>query len=243
MPTETTDAHMSRPRRRAWGLLKRKECWTLSWSGRILALALATGIVIALAKGIHPFLAVNTPQNARYLAVEGWVPDYALVEAMEYFKEKGYERLLTTGGQFKGAFEHDEDDTYAHLAAFKLKGFGMDAARLTVVPARLTGRDRTYTTALAVRAWIEESAPEVEAIDVITLSVHARRTRLLYTKALPEHVKTGVIAVRNREYDPKRWWQYSEGVKEIIGEGFAYIYARCLFHPPDPATDQALDRT
>ena len=41
----------------------------------------------------------------------------------------------------------------------------------------------------------------------------------------------GIISVENREYDPKRWWKYSEGVREVIGEGVGYVYARFLFHP------------
>jgi hypothetical protein len=40
-----------------------------------------------------------------------------------------------------------------------------------------------------------------------------------------------VIAVEDREYDPARWWRYSEGVKEVISEGAGYLYARFFFYP------------
>jgi hypothetical protein len=40
-----------------------------------------------------------------------------------------------------------------------------------------------------------------------------------------------VIAVSNPDYDPKDWWRYSDGVREVIGETIAYIYARCFFYP------------
>jgi len=33
-------------------------------------------------------------------------------------------------------------------------------------------------------------------------------------------------------YDPARWWRSSEGVREVLFEGFAYVYAKCLFWPP-----------
>ena len=43
----------------------------------------------------------------------------------------------------------------------------------------------------------------------------------------------GIIAVPNPDYDSSRWWRYSEGVKEVVSESVAYLYARFLFHPKD----------
>ena len=31
------------------------------------------------------------------------------------------------------------------------------------------------------------------------------------------------------DYDPKDWWRYSDGVREVIGESIAYIYANSYF--------------
>jgi hypothetical protein len=42
---------------------------------------------------------------------------------------------------------------------------------------------------------------------------------------LGREVQVGVIAVEPREYDPKRWWRYSEGVKSMISELIALPYA------------------
>ena len=42
----------------------------------------------------------------------------------------------------------------------------------------------------------------------------------------------GIIAVPNPDYDSRHWWQYSEGVREVIGESIAYSYARFFFAPP-----------
>ncbi len=64
--------------------------------------------------------------------------------------------------------------------------------------------------------------------------VHARRTCLLFQKALGHDVAVGVIAVTNPDYDASHWWRYSEGVKDVFAESVAYIYARLLFfYPPD----------
>ena len=41
--------------------------------------------------------------------------------------------------------------------------------------------------------------------------------------------KVGIISVPNPDYDAKHWWRYSEGVKDVISEGAAYLYAKFLF--------------
>jgi hypothetical protein len=35
-----------------------------------------------------------------------------------------------------------------------------------------------------------------------------------------------VIAVANPDYDARHWWRYSEGVRDVISEGIAYLYAK-----------------
>ena len=71
----------------------------------------------------------------------------------------------------------------------------------------------------------------LRSFNVLTLGVHARRSRLLFRKAFGSDLPIGVIAVQNREYDPVRWWSSSEGAKEVISEGVAYLYARFFFSP------------
>ena len=72
---------------------------------------------------------------------------------------------------------------------------------------------------------------EVTAFNLLTEAAHARRTRLLYQEAFGEGVKIGIIAVPNPDYDAGHWWRYSEGVREVLGESIAYLYAKFLFHP------------
>ena len=68
-------------------------------------------------------------------------------------------------------------------------------------------------------------------MNVVTESVHARRSRLLFQMAFGDEVQGGVIGVPSPDYEAARWWRYSEGIKEVISEGAAYLYARFLFHP------------
>ena len=100
-----------------------------------------------------------------------------------------------------------------------------------MVPSHVFGCDRTYSSAVALRDWFREHSVQTRSINVLTEDTHARRTRLLFAEALGSNVSVGVIAVSVPDYDAKRWWRYSEGVEEVIGESVAYIYARFFFHP------------
>ena len=103
-----------------------------------------------------------------------------------------------------------------------------------MVPSRVMDRDRTYGSAIALRNWFREHNMHVSGIDVVTEDLHARRTRLLFQKALGDKVTVGVIAIPNPDYEAKHWWSYSEGVNHVVSEAIAYIYTRFLFYPSEP---------
>ena len=118
------------------------------------------------------------------------------------------------------------------MGAELLKKWGLPDERLQMVPSRVMDRDRTYGSAVALRNWFRDHNMAVSSIDVVTEDLHARRTRLLFQKALGDKVAVGVIAIPNPDYDANHWWSYSEGVKDVVSETFAYIYARLFFIPP-----------
>jgi uncharacterized SAM-binding protein YcdF (DUF218 family) len=95
-------------------------------------------------------------------------------------------------------------------------------------------RDRTYGSAVALRNWLSEHHMPVHGINIVTEDVHARRTRLLFRKALGGGVIVGVIAAPNPDYDSRHWWRYSAGLKDVVSESFAYVYAKFFFHSSQP---------
>jgi uncharacterized SAM-binding protein YcdF (DUF218 family) len=95
-------------------------------------------------------------------------------------------------------------------------------------------RDRTFGSAIALRNWLRAHEMWVQSINVVTENVHARRTRLLFQKALGHDVAVGIISVPNPDYDAQHWWRYSEGVKDVVSETAVYMYARLLFYPSEP---------
>ncbi len=213
-------------------LVARKERWGLTSRGWI---TLTLAVVLMgwwLVLDIHPFLAVTHRVPARILVVEGWIHIYGVDAAVKEFKAGGYDRVLTTGGPVEGMGNSSSIyDTDAYQSAGLLKKAGMPAEVVTSVPSRFAGRDRTYNCAVALREWFRENDPQVTAINVFTEDAHARRTRLLFQEALGPGIKVGIISADNPDYDAKHWWRSSAGVREVIDESIAYIYAELFFWP------------
>ena len=216
----------------AWGMLSRKERWSLSLRGWIVLLTVLSCGVVLCFLGIHPFLAVTDRVSAQTLVIEGWVHQYTIKAGADIFRRGNYSCIFTTGGPVAGNGTYSGDaDTTASVGASRLKREGIPKELIQIVPAHFVGRDRTYISAVALRDWFQEHNMRVHAISVVTEAPHARRTRLLFQKAFGRDVQIGIIAVQDPDYDPKHWWRTSEGVRDVVGEAVAYLYARIFFHP------------
>jgi hypothetical protein len=45
---------------------------------------------------------------------------------------------------------------------------------------------------------------------------------MMYQQALPKNFGVGIIALEDLDYDPKRWWRTSAGIRSVITESAAY---------------------
>jgi uncharacterized SAM-binding protein YcdF (DUF218 family) len=221
------------PSRKLCGILRRKESWGLSWRGWLLLALVVALTACGVILNIHPFLAVTDRTNADTLVVEGWIQRYAMQKAVEEFKSGRYKRIFTTGGPENGSGGYVNDyQTSASVGAEVLtKKFGIPDDVVQMVPSHVIGRDRTYSSAIALRDWLHQHNLQVQSINVVTEGTHARRTRLLFKRALGSNVAVGVIAVPSPDFDARQWWRYSEGVEEVVTEGIAYLYAKFFFRP------------
>lgn len=209
----------------------------MSWRGWLIVF---TGVILAFSAflfRVYPFLAVTHRVDTNVLVVEGWIHEYAIRAAVEEFRSKSYQMVLTTGGPVEGTGGYINDyNTAASVSADLLRKNGVPNESLQMVPSRVMDRDRTYGSAIALQNWFREHNRFVRSINIVTEDVHARRTCLLFQKALGHNVSVGVIAVPNPDYDPRHWWRYSEGVKDVFAETVAYIYTRLLFfYLPNPS--------
>ncbi|MGB9473588.1 MAG: ElyC/SanA/YdcF family protein, partial [Candidatus Udaeobacter sp.] len=169
------------------------------------------------------------------LVVEGWINEYAIRAAVKEFQDNRYQRVFATGGPVEGTGGYTNDFmTSASVGADLLKKAGVPEQSLQMVPSRVMDRDRTYGSAVALRNWFRDHNIVVSGINIVTEDVHARRTRLLFQKALGKNVPVGIIAVANADYPANEWWHYSQGLKTVVSEFAAYLYARFLFFPSQP---------
>lgn len=214
-----------RARKSKWHLWERREVWVLTASGWALLLGLAVLLGGTAIATVHPFLAVTQPMQAEILVVEGWLPDYAVKQAIAEFDRGGYQKLIVTGTPLSRGFYLAEYKNFAELTAATLRALGFNPSQLIAVPSAEVERDRTYHSALSLRQWLSQNQLQPQGINLYSLGTHSRRSWLIFRKTLAP-LPVGVIAVEPQSYEVQRWWQSSEGVRTVISEAIAYLYAR-----------------
>lgn len=219
----------SRPSRPILGLFQRREILLPTLRGWLFLLVMGAGLIFVTVKEIHSFLAVTDPVSGGDLVVEGWMPAYAFEQAIAEFKRNPYGKLYVTGGPIEENGGSLDLMTYAERGAAIVRSKGIPSDAVQAVPAPHVDRDRTYTSAAALKNWQLEHGVTRRSYHVMTIGTHARRTRLLFEKALGEEAIVGITAIADPSYDPMRWWYTSAGVRTVIGETVAYGYARFLF--------------
>lgn len=214
-------------------MLRRREMLVPTWRGWLALLLVIFALGTLTATGLPRFLAVNHPLPAGVLVVEGWMPDYAMEAAAAEFQKGRYELLAVTGGPLEKGAPLVEFKTWAELGAATFHRLGLDTNQVRAVPAPPVAQDRTYASAVTLREWLRQRGDLPAAINVVSAGAHSRRTRLLFQKAFGDQTRIGILAVPDRGYDQSRWWRTSQGVRTMISETVAYLYARFLFRPKE----------
>lgn len=206
-------------------LLCRRERWVLTAQGWLACLTCLGLLIAHTLLQVYPFLAISQPVPAAILVVEGWSSDRSLEAALTEFRQHPYEYLVTTGGPIKLGGYLVNYRSFADLAAATLIKLGMNQSQLIVLPAPDTIRDRTYTSALVLGEWLKQAHLSGRGINLFTVGPHARRSWLLFRKALaPESI--GILANSDDlDYDSRYWWTSSSGFRSIFSELLAYFYA------------------
>jgi hypothetical protein len=216
-------------RLKAGPFFKRKELWVPTWKGSLLLVGTFVAVCIFLIKEIPYFLAPNAPINARVLVVEGWIDEVG-IEATKALEEKNhYDLVLCSGGRIERGFDEVTYGTFANLGATRLRAMGYSSTNLVAVPSSDSPKDRTFHSAQAVRAYLMKTP--YRSVDLLSGHVHTRRSWLMYRRALGPEFKVGVYAVPPTEFQMNRWYRKSSGVRNVMSETIAYLYARFIFRP------------
>ena len=216
-----------------WGLLCRRQCLVPTLRGCILAALSVTALALIGICELCPFLTVSHSVPGGVLVVEGWTPDYVMKAAVAEFKQNHYAKLFVTGIPVAQGTLLVGYTNHAYVGAATLLKLGLTTNDVQAVPTHKIQRDRTYNMALSLKKWLREHDLSPTKVNLITAGPHSRRSRLLFEKALGKGVIVGTLAIPDNEYDERRWWKTSEGVRTVIGEALAYGYARVFFHPPE----------
>ena len=194
----------------------------------LLALVVLLFIGYLLIHNLYRFLSPNEPVNAQILVIEGWLPDFALKSVANEFLTNHHDLVITTGGPISRGTFLSEYKSYENLAKSTLKKItGKD--NIVAVRAPDTKKDRTFASALALKKWLQENHISHRKISVVTLDIHARRTWILFHKALGKNYDNGIIAIDDIYYDENNWWVTSDGFRSTIDEAIAYIYVKTIF--------------
>ena len=66
-------------------LIRKKEKYSLTFLGKLLLLIIIVFIIYLGIRNIYPFLSITETVKTDVLVVEGWIPDFALKQAVEEY--------------------------------------------------------------------------------------------------------------------------------------------------------------
>lgn len=219
-----------------WKLIHRKECWRLTWPGRVLALVLAVVLLRLSAPVVYHFLACDPnqlPSSAEAWTVESWLGDAELAQIAPAASTGGVQRIYCTGGPVEYGAMLVEFKSYAEATRVRMLMAGAPSNIVMAVPAPQVRKDRTLNSALALRDWlVRSSTPPPQRLTLITGSVHARRSRMMFRYAFREHpdMAVDVVSLTPERFNAQDWWTCSEGFKTVMYELLAVPYAWLEIH-------------
>jgi hypothetical protein len=191
----------------------------------ILGLTTLLGVVVFV-WGINDFLAITSPVDGNILVVEGWIwHSTAMREAAEEFKHGHYTRLVIVGSPVDRHDPRAQQESSAELAAQRLRELGVSNEHMIILPVPDVKLHHTHSSAVTVRNWLITSHTEIRGVNIFTLGTHARKSLVLFSRALGPDIKVGVIAGTEDTYDTKRWWLSPRGIYVVARKAIGYLYA------------------
>jgi uncharacterized SAM-binding protein YcdF (DUF218 family) len=207
-------------------LFERRSIWWPTTRGWAVLFAV---VLIPLAGWFlwgEAFLERSRRFPAEALIIEGWIGIDGVRAAKAEFEQGNYRYLITTGALTDNRWGTQRWN-YAVESYELLRRLGVPDDRLIAAPAVETERQRTFTAALAAHDTLARRGVRLSSAIVFTFGAHARRSRLVYAKALPG-VDVGVIAWRPAGYVRVPWWQSSERSEDFLKETAGYLYELLL---------------
>lgn len=199
--------------------------------GYLIIIALVILAVRVSLISIVKFLSLNSPVQSKTMVLEGWVPTYAIKDAIKYFNDNNYERLIITGipivnYEFIAPYKSTAEAT---VLAVRYYGYD-DTIYIADIPTNILV-DRTYNTAVETKMIFNQNSDWQKNLDIYSVGVHSRRTFTMFKRAFGQDYNIGIIAHRDRTFAPEAWWKSSKGFRSVSNEFLATLYVLAFFHP------------
>jgi hypothetical protein len=173
---------------------------------------------------VDPFLARSSPVNAEMLIIEAWVDTRYMRTAVQEFRKGKYRHIFVVGdSQSSGSQGKSADDVERIMDT--LIQLDIAPSLITGVPVPPKKWHKTWSQALTFRNYIARSNYPIKAVNVFTLGVHARKSQLLYQRAVGPDIQVGVISVTHYGRSSGHWWLTIGGIYGVAKNSVAYVDA------------------
>jgi Ca-dependent carbohydrate-binding module xylan-binding len=153
----------------------------------------------------------------RNLYVKDIVIDHKIV--IPYLNNSEYD-MYQLGGKRRMV---NNCNSVAELARNRLLAIGIDSAKVIAVPGEMVKINRTLTSALAFRDWLNKTDINIKGLNIISLGAHTRRTWMIYNKILKEKYPIGIISVPDYSYNHSHSYKLFKTIRETLGIIYYWI--------------------
>lgn len=121
--------------------------------------------------------------------------------------------------------------SFADKAAIQFRSWGIDSSKVISLPTPYVRWYRTFTSAVVVSEWLKRNNKLVKGINICSQGDHARRTWLIYRRALKDiPAEIGIISIPKPKYLKQNRLSFRYGILNEWRELAGYLYMRYLFN-------------
>ena len=205
-------------------LIRQKTVWLPTWQGWTLLFLIAAGLLVTAFLNVHRFLAVTQRVEADVLIVEAWMPKTVTQEAVKEFTQGQYTLLVVMEMTSNGDPRPKQDSALKTPMAKYFVSHDVPTTRIIECFAPATNDRRSLTMADAVRKTLNQRGITARGFNVFAPGAHARKTWLLYRRALSSIAPVGIVSIPTGDYDPAKWWKTTNGANWVIVNGIGWFY-------------------
>lgn len=89
--------------------------------------------------------------------------------------------------------------SYAGVARDRLISIGAEPSAVTAIPAERVEVNRTLSSVLAVRDYLQKNNTGIRSFNIMSLGAHSRRTWITYRDILGREYQAGIISIADRK--------------------------------------------